>query len=919
MLRKTKILEALKESCNEIVLKDIENGYDGISASEIADALSIDRANTSKELNQLVKDQMAVKVIGRPVYYFDTEKLEKLMNRKIEIFEVESLSYFLSIEQDVDYDFEHVIGNDGSLKEVIKKAKAAMIYPPFGIHTLLVGPTGVGKTMFAEIMYRYGKKSGILKSDSNFVVFNCAEYAENPQLLLGQLFGYEKGAYTGAEKTNEGLVAQADGGVLFLDEIHRLPPEGQEMLFMLLDRGEYRRLGSNSETQKVKVLVIAATTENVESSLLRTFIRRIPMTIPMPALKEKKLRERFELIEKFFRQEYNQMEVPIYVNQKVMKALLSYECLGNIGQLKADIKLLCANAFLDYKTKNMNEMRIASKLLQEHIYRGLLESKNKEKLDSFMNKHNQDYFVYNEGTILQEFDQEDYDIYKFIDSKYEQCAMQGMSSKQANKEVKEFIEDYIKSLSSELNESENDGIYKIVPIDIYHATEVALRIASQRLKRSFSKKVLSALALHVLAIVENKRSDHEISQSAYDVVKEHPNEYAVAKEIRTFLEKELEIILKDQELIFLTMFLYVDNEDIGNQKNVALLALAHGDGVARNMIDVANNLLHTNHGHALDMSLHQNVNEFLEVVVRKVEKINEGKGVLLMADMGSLLSFDEIITKRCGIPVKAIELTSTPFLLEALRKSLIPQYTLDSLFIELEDYQPYLNIKKQTDHEYQENNYVIISTCMSGEGAAVKMGELITSAIPTINEAHIEIIPCNAQTFKEKDISNKKILAIVGATNLSLEGVPYLSSDKIILEEGLQTLNEWIAKELGETKGSKQIPNILVNNFLKESLIFLDPIKANHCIRKSFEIISRIYEIEDYNRVLIGYMMHVGCMIERCLRKEDMDYIGYETRLKEDDKLYHVIKTGLKIIEDEFQIEISDPEVTYVMDIFDTE
>lgn len=918
MLRKTKILEGLRERCKDVTIKDIENGYEGISASEIADALSADRANTSKELNQLVKEKLAIKINGRPVYYFDKQRLEKLLNGNVEVYESDSLQDYLNAYKDTDFDFEQVIGNDGSLKEVIKKAKAAMIYPPFGIHTLLVGPTGVGKTMFAEIMYFFGKKNGILKSDSNFVVFNCAEYAENPQLLLGQLFGYEKGAYTGAEKTNEGLVAQADGGVLFLDEIHRLPPEGQEMLFMLLDRGEYRRLGSNSETQKVKVLVIAATTENVESSLLRTFIRRVPMTIPMPSLKEKKLRERFELIEKFFRQEYNQMQVPIYVNHKVMRALLSYECLGNVGQLKADIKLLCANAFLDYKTKNMNEMRITSKLLQDHIYRGLLDTKNKDKLENFMNKYQQDYFVYNEGTILQDFDQEDYDIYKFIDSKYEQCAKQGMNSQEANKEVKEFIEDYVISLSSELNENENEGLYKIVPINIYHAAEVALRIAAQRLQVTYSKKVLSALTLHLLAIVEKVRSEHEIKQSAYDVVKEHPNEYETAKGMRDFLEKELEIILKDQELIFLTMFLYVDNENVLDQSKVALLALAHGDGVARNMIDVANALLHTNHGHALDMSLHQSANEFLEVVIRKVEEIDEGKGVLLMADMGSLLSFDELISKRCNISVKSINLTSTPFLLEALRKTMMPQFNLVDIYGELNEYQPYLRPNKMRLNKSLKNNYAIITTCMSGEGAAVKLGQFIESAIPFIHEKGIEIISCNANTFKDKDITNKKILAVVGALDLALEEVPYLSSDKIILEQGLQTLNEIIAKEVGES-ASNVIPNLLVNNFLQESLVFLDPVKANNCIRKSFEIISRIHEINDYNRILIGYMMHVGCMIERCLRKEDMVYIGYEKRLGKDEKLCHAVKTGLKIIEDEFQVNVSDTEVSYVMDIFDTE
>ena len=71
--------------------------------------------------------------------------------------------------------------------------------------------------------------------------------------------------------------------------------------------------------------------------------------------------------------------------------------------------------------------------------------------------------------------------------------------------------------------------------------------------------------------------------------------------------------------------------------------------------------------------------------------------------------------------------------------------------------------------------------------------------------------------------------------------------------------------------------------------------------------------------MLIGYMLHVGCMIERCIRKEEMPYVGMEERIKADEKLYHIIQTALRILEDEFQITISDTEIAYVMDIFDTE
>lgn len=465
-----------------------------------------------------------------------------------------------------------------------------------------------------------------------------------------------------------------------------------------------------------------------------------------------------------------------------------------------------------------------------------------------------------------------------------------------------------------------DMLHKIIPIHIYHAVEVALSLAEQRLSCHFSKKICVAMAMHVSAIAEHKRDTYEINDGIYKVMRENPNEYAAAREIRDFLEMELDMKLKDQELLFFTMFLCVEKENEGKHGAIGLLALAHGNGVARNMVDVANSLLHTTHGHALDMSLHQNVDDFLEVVTEKVKEINEGKGVLMLVDMGSLLSFGDIISQKTQIPIRTIDMISTPFVLEALRKTMLLEYTLDDLYKELRSYTPYIG-KLYSKNLQQQNGeqYVIITTCMSGEGAAIKLGDLICSALPLVKECSIEIIPCNTETFKQKDLSGKRVLAVVGACDLHIQDVAYISSDKIILEDGFSQLNQIIAMNLGVEGEEIVSANLMTNNFLKETLVFLDPIKADALIRKSFRVISKMLDIDDYNRVLIGYMLHVGCMIERCIRKEEMPYVGMEERIKADEKLYHIIQTALRILEDEFQITISDTEIAYVMDIFDTE
>src|SRR6266699_1629788 len=328
VLRKDRVLETLRSLCSQ---RPVQNGvlrrYSGYSAEEVARQAQVDRTNASRDLNLLVQEGMVERIPGRPVLFvvkaylvgivsgLTNERAENGTRRgtRLELPDeyspaaVPGRSYDaphhpgtrpLKVTQEpgkppaiaasvqvgaVVTSFDTLIGSDEGLKVAVQQAKAAMLYPPRGLHTLLCGPSGVGKTTFARLMHAFALELKALPAGAPFISFNCADYANNPQLLMAHLFGSMRGAYTGADRDREGLVEQAHRGILFLDEVHRLPPEGQEMLFYLMDREHFRRLGDVKERQS-SLLLLAATTENPDTALLPTFHRRIPMTITLPGL-----------------------------------------------------------------------------------------------------------------------------------------------------------------------------------------------------------------------------------------------------------------------------------------------------------------------------------------------------------------------------------------------------------------------------------------------------------------------------------------------------------------------------------------------------------------------------------------------------------------------------------------------------------
>jgi DNA-binding NtrC family response regulator len=267
----------------------------------------------------------------------DHEELNLLIQRAIEKKQLEEKVDRLTAELQGKYSFENVIGK-GSLMQTIQDKMSAACGNRATV--LITGESGTGKELVAR-----GIHYNTFKHDAPFVAVNCGALPKD--LIESELFGYKKGAFTGAIGDSEGLFCAANGGTMFLDEVMEMSPELQVKLMRVLQERTIRRLGDTHEIP-IDVRVIAATNKPVRESLDSGAVRKdlyyrlSVITIHIPPL-----RERAEdvplLVEHFFRKHekgYNKTVTSI--EPAAMDALIKYSWPGNVRELENLVEMLLA-------------------------------------------------------------------------------------------------------------------------------------------------------------------------------------------------------------------------------------------------------------------------------------------------------------------------------------------------------------------------------------------------------------------------------------------------------------------------------------------------------------------------------------------------------------------------------------------------
>jgi sigma-54 dependent transcriptional regulator of gfr operon len=905
---KEDVIEILR---NETSGKDWQNNK--VTADGLCQQLGVRRNTISAYLNELCKDGQAIKINSRPVLFWDKKQLEERYGTELtdnEFTSLEELIAQLKFKK-LTSPFDGVIGSQGSLYTPIERLKAAAGYPGIGLPVLITGSTGAGKSFLAKVFYQYCVAQGFLEESANFVHLNCAEYADNPELLASNLFGYRKGAFTGASEDSKGLFDEADGGMLFLDEIHRLDAKGQEKLFNYLDNGMITPLGETKKAHAVKVRLVFATTEDIQSHFLDTFIRRIPIQIEIPELNDRPRQERENLVKSFYLTQAQKVERNIQVNTSVLNILSSGSYLGNVGQLKNTVLISVANSL--QRTENGDAIEILLSDVPKTVIDHNIKNSN---LLSFS-----DQFV----SVLPQMTIDDL------------ISQSQAYTDEIKRVVLKIIKQYQKYPRTTFVNNAIDEINQLCDYLIFKKDSNSNDVSIEFLKKIFSDRIVNIESNQDIKFMGNAAlvlSYYFYNRGRSNWHLKNIEEQTLDQIVESFRKEDLELeqIINDMKLITnKAMNLYMDAVDElfvhlylrsvrkeANDQNIRCIILSHGYSTASSIASVINNMLDEHLLDAIDMPLDINVQEIGNKVNSYIRNRQINNGLILMVDMGSLEGIQKYISTEVDFPIATVNNVSTQSAL-LVADDIRQHKDINKI---MDDIRSKIVPSTQVIYPKEIKKNLIITCCFTGIGTANNVKKLLLNSMP--NEVDCDIQAFEVERLKDEEqiaIFNKlyNILAVVGTIDPGLPNTPYISLESVISGNEIDKFNNALQICMTDEQ-MESFNDQLIHNFSLERVINSITILDAHLVMDNIDRAIGSYS-ELSNQVIgnvtkMSLYVHVSCLIERLIRNEPIT--TYDLNMIDDTsakQTFTWIKEAFSVIEKIYSVEIPESEYGYIFDI----
>lgn len=876
----------------------------GFSAMAIADSLRQKRSIISHHLNNLHREQRVVKVNSRPVLFLPVEALRRHHRLAVRQGDYASIQALCAERQD---SLELLIGAQGSLQESLRQCKAAISYPGAGLPLLLRGPTGTGKSFLARQLWQYAIEQGILPPEAPFTVFNCAEYANNPELLTSKLFGHAKGAFTGADRAVSGLIETSNGGVLFIDEVHRLPPEGQEKLFHFMDNGTWRRLGESSDERSATVRLIFASTEDLEKHFLATFIRRIPVIVKILPIAERGQYERLAFIHHFFRREAQRLHHDLSLDSEIISQLMQETLEGNVGGLENLIRNICASAWTfgqrDDGVLEVKAGQLPDRLLMEVPF---TVPQTAERI-----------MIYREGGVFPRVSgqhQEYLRLTENICGLCEELAQENISARTFDKLVYQNLTLYLDALMNKesprarqdkrLRFIEDVGKAIAAHYDLELNAEFAYLTGRYLTSLPLTPVEASPSVRHVMLrwLEEAPGLAQRVAQKLLDVVN---NKY------------DLLIDTLDRLVVAAIVSNAIDATSGGKVK---ALIIAHGYSTASSIAGVANRLIGEKIYHAMDMPMEVAFSDVSRAIVDYLQHTDTRAGVMVLIDMGYTKEIADALLSVIHGPLVVVDNVTTRLALNVASEIAL-QKNIEQI---AEEIVPLNQSRWDVFWPAQKKARALLVTCITGIGTAFKFKNLMEKS--QLTDFDINIIACEYTRLKKSRmaaslLNQYEVIAVVGTIDPQLAGVPWVGIEELLGEQGYAHLSQLLSGYLNDKQIALINKNMVREFSLHNVVNSLTILNANKTIGHIETIIAEWQNTLGFsfnNNLIISLYVHLSCMIERLVMRNEITHYKNMTEFNErHGEFIAMVNHSFQRLKILYNVALPVAEIGYIHDIFE--
>ncbi len=862
---KQKIIEFIKEKTNE--KEDIS-----YTAQELSDIFDISRANISTALNQLCLENELEKEAGRPVKYH-------LLKKKM---------------HDEDC-FKKFIGANGSLKNAIKLAKACILYPEGDLRALISGEVGTENVLFAHKMYEFAIYQNLLQEDAPFIEVNLVNYKTKDSIC--ECFGNIHKKYD--------LIMKESGGFILITHYEKINEELRNGL---------KEASKNEKNRKVFCVFSQELSIN-ERDMRNDFA----FHINLPSLVERGFEERLELIEVFFKNESENVKKEIVINSELLRCFLLYKCEGNVKQLREDIRIGCANAFVRNAGKETNTLNVYLSDCNPYVRRGFLRYKDNREVIEKLIPENYTYSFYGETSKKKQeiTRQKKQSIYDVIDEKIKELKNRSIPEEDIMTIVSADIETDISNHVS-FNDTQYDrkALEKLIDPTIIELVDNSLKEASALFSRVYPSTIFQLLCFQIQKLVMLENTKKRISnEKITEVVEKYPEEYAFAARLTAKISEKYHVSINIDDTVLLTIYFSNRRLNDRNHEKPAVLLVMHGQ-VASAMEKTIAGLYKTDNLYSYDLLLDQSIDDAYEHIKSLCLKIGNSKGILVLYDMGSLKKIFEMIASETGLLMRLVELPMALLALDAVIK-LDGEEKLDDVYKSIlnNGFGSFAKLKEEYeryDHVYKK---VIVTLCASGSGSAIQMKQYIEKNVDLNGIKVVSLAASNRKVMLDNINNYRKngeILCVVGTYDPSLYNIPFVSVAKLF-NTPIEKLDLLLTVDTIQEEQLVEYKELY--DYLSEQLEYININQMKHSIHKTIKRLMKKTRVLESDEEM-GLFLHLACMINRIKSGTEMPInIHRDALLSKNKRMYNDIKDILIDLEEDADVLISDDEIATIIEI----